>query len=194
MSSTLRGYDRHKTDFYVTPQEHVELFLNKFKDNHLELDLSQQSFLDPCSGGDSKHDASYVKVLTDMFDPDVLTSVDIRKDSHAQLKLDFLKSTSKDICTHDIVISNPPFKYAKEFITKSLEYVHNGGYVIMLLRLNFLGSKGRFEFFKDNMPTEIYVHHQRMSFTDDGGTDSIEYAHFVWKKGTSCNDSKLFLI
>ncbi len=42
--------------------------------------------------------------------------------------------------------------------------------------------------------TDFYVHHQRMSFTDDGGTDSIEYAHFVWKKGTSSNDSKLFLI
>ena len=32
------------------------------------------------------------------------------------------------------------------------------------------------------MPKYIFVHHQRMSFTEDKKTDSIEYAHFVWQK------------
>ncbi len=52
----------------------------------------------------------------------------------------------------------------------------------MLLRLNFLGSISRFEFFKKYMPKYIYVHHKRIAFTDNGKTDSIEYAHFVWHK------------
>lgn len=43
------------------------------------------------------------------------------------------------------------------------------------------------------MPHEIYVHSKRMSFTKNGGTDSVEYAHFVWKKGSKSN-TKLFLL
>lgn len=53
----------------------------------------------------------------------------------------------------------------------------------MLLRLNFLGSKQRKEFWDKFPPKWIYVHHKRMSFTDNGATDSIEYAHFVWRVG-----------
>ena len=33
------------------------------------------------------------------------------------------------------------------------------------------------------MPKYCFVHHRRISFTDDRKTDSIEYAHFVWQKG-----------
>ena len=30
MSSTNRGHNRHKSDYYVTPQDQIELFLNEF--------------------------------------------------------------------------------------------------------------------------------------------------------------------
>ena len=72
--------------------------------------------------------------------------------------------------------------------------VADGGYVAMLLRLNFWGSKARQDFFKNNMPKYCYIHPRRMSFTEDGKTDSIEYAHFVWQKGnnpTFCKTSLL---
>lgn len=46
----------------------------------------------------------------------------------------------------------------------------------------------------DNMPKYCYVHHKRMGFTDDGKTDSIEYAHFVWQKGVSWAYTRLYLI
>ncbi|HBF3986180.1 TPA: hypothetical protein KOD80_004273 [Clostridioides difficile] len=41
------------------------------------------------------------------------------------------------------------------------------------------------------MPKYIFVHNRRMSFTDDGKTDSIEYAHFVWQKGYNPKFSQL---
>ena len=33
------------------------------------------------------------------------------------------------------------------------------------------------------MPKYVFVHNRRMSFAEDGKTDSIEYMHAVWQKG-----------
>src|SRR6185436_12119156 len=83
----------------------------------------------------------------------------------------------------NIIITNPPFNLAQEIIEKALADVADDGLVIMLLRLNFFGSKGRAEFWKKHMPIKTFVHSQRMKFTNTGGTDSIEYMHCVWLKG-----------
>lgn len=40
----------------------------------------------------------------------------------------------------------------------------------------------------------IYVSHKRMSFTDDGKTDSIAYAHYIWKKGYKTDYAKIKVI
>ena len=185
MSSTNRknAKERHKSDYYVTPQKCIKDFLDAFLEDKKSLSLDELLILDPCAGGDSQHPMSYPEVLIRDFGvkPLYLTTVDIREDSLAQWKGDFLRGSSG--LDYDLIITNPPFNLAKEFITKSLEYVPDGGYVIMLLRLNFLGSKARKQFLIDHMPKYIYVHNRRMSFTDDGKTDSIEYMHAVWEKG-----------
>lgn len=69
-----------------------------------------------------------------------------------------------------------------------------GGYVVMLLRLNFFGSKARKKFLQDTMPISAYVHNRRMSFTSDGKTDSIEYMHAIWKKDKGTEFTKLKII
>jgi hypothetical protein len=81
-----------------------------------------------------------------------------------------------------------------EFIKKSLDDVADDGYVMMLLRLNFLETKARKEFFDNYMPTWIFVHHKRMSFVDKGGTDSVAYCHMVWKKNDYPKFAKIRVI
>jgi len=49
----------------------------------------------------------------------------------------------------------------------------------MLLRLNYFGGKKRKKFWDENMPKYVFVHNRRMSFAEDGKTDSIEYMHAV---------------
>jgi hypothetical protein len=66
-----------------------------------------------------------------------------------------------------------------EFIRRSLEL--NTRYVVMLQRLNYIGTETRFPFMKMN-PPDIYVLPNRPSFKSTGETDSIEYAWFVWDK------------
>lgn len=187
MSSTNRGYDRHVSDYYITPINEIKKFWEEFKAHH---DISNINYvLDPSAGGDNEHPMSYPEALKDeKFE---LVTMDIRQDSLAILKGDYLET--KFSKPFDMIFTNPPFCMSLEFLQKALDDVKDDGYVIMLLRLNFLGSGKRNKWLKENMPYEIYVHSKRISFTDDGKTDSIEYAHFVWKKG--CKDTtKLYLL
>ena len=189
MSSTLRGYNRHKSDYYITPKNDIKLFLNRFLEKN-KIDLERINILDPCAGGDKKNEMSYPSILK-MYNPISIKTIDIREDSRAELIADFLKVEPKQ--KFDLIITNPPFGIAQEIIEHSFNFVNNSGYIVILQRLNFLGSKKRFAFWEKNKPYQIYVHHKRMSFTENGATDSIEYAHFVWKKGFS-GDTTLHLI
>lgn len=131
--------------------------------------------------------------------------MDIRQDSRAEIKADYL-STSLNY-NPDIIITNPPFNIALDIIKRALQDVKAGGYVIMLLRLNFFGSKDRKDFFDNFMPKYCYVHHKRISFIPkhvndqrkkEGlktlTADSIEYAHFVWRKEEKVEFTKLKVI
>lgn len=179
MSSTNRWWDRHASDYYVTPQKPVREFLQEFiKAERLQID-SRLEILDPCAWWDNKHEMTYPSVILDLCNVSV-TTMDIREDSKATQKGDFLKSTR---CNYDMVISNPPFSHAIEFIQKGLEVVRDWWYVVYLLRLNFLEWLKRKAFYDKHAPKYIFVHHKRMSFTDDWKTDSVAYAHFVRQKG-----------
>lgn len=78
--------------------------------------------------------------------------------------------------TFDFIITNPPFSLAQGFVEKSLSLANC---TIMLLRLNFLASKSRKEFWEKHPPTAIHVLTKRPSFTGKG-TDATDYAWFVW--------------
>jgi len=196
MSSTNRSdaRDSHIADYYITPQKPIEAFLTEFfKDEWIDLSSQSHRILDPCAGGDKENDMSYPAVLFKMWAGyySIITN-DIREDSPAQTHVDFLEIQHD--YTFDIVITNPPFNIAQQIIEKSLSVVKEWGYVIMLLRLNYIGSKAREEFWKKNKPYAIYAHNKRMSFTSDWKTDSIEYAHFIFRKGYNPDTAKFKIL
>ena len=207
MSSTNRGYERHTVDYYVTPHQPIKNFLSAFLVEENIDRPDRLSWLDPCCGGDEFNEASYLSVIQKEFDPKSICGIDIREDSKADIITDYLTCEVENMSKHDIIISNPPFYLAQEFIEKSLDFVEDGGYVIMLLRLNFFGSVKRKPFFDQNMPEYCFIHHKRINFIPDSikkkmilegvkppTGDSIEYAHFVWKKGVKNSFTKTFLI
>ena len=184
MSSTNRGYDRHKCDYYRTPTKDIKDFLNAWL-----VDLQAQghwlgerpdraAWFDPCAGGDAAHSMPYPSVIREAFGPEVLDTLDIRDDSPADMHGNILEFITP-LKDYDVIITNPPFDQAEAIVSHVLARARVGAKVVMLLRLNFLGSKGRMAFFRNHMSTDIYVHPHRMSFTENGITDSVEYAHFV---------------
>jgi len=88
---------------------------------------------------------------------------------------------------YDVIMTNPPYTYAQEFIEKSLRQVREGGYVVMLLRLSFLESMKRREFFKCTGLYHLYVSCRRISMYPYGKPQAtagfVSYAWYVWKIG-----------
>jgi hypothetical protein len=192
MSSTNRSKarDQHISDYYITPIDEIKTFLKHFNQ---EEDLFKKGpILDPCAGGDNENQMSYPAALIESgYNGKEIFTIDIREDSLAEIKEDYLDQPPGDF---EIIITNPPFLIAIDVIEKALRDVKENGFVIMLLRLNFLGSKQRKAFWEEHPAKYIFVHHKRMSFRADNKTDSIEYAHFVWQKGHRPEYAKIKII
>ena len=104
--------------------------------------------------------------------------------------IDFLTVKKEDI-DHDFsrdIITNPPYKYAKEFVGKALEISMDSTKVAMLLKLTFLEGKARKKLFEIAPPKRIYVFSSRVKCAKNGefeniGSSAVAYAWYVWEKG-----------
>lgn len=195
MSSTARGGQREISDYYVTPVAEVTRFLKAWAQDE-KLDGIKRIF-DPCAGGtlvDGKITVpmSYPAAISTAHFPAMerVETMDIRGDSPAEIIRDYLFSQPAEM--PDLIITNPPFSIAVEITEKALREVAEGGFVVMLQRLNWYGSEKRQAFWRAQMPKFCYIHSERMGFRkhltelpikERNATESIEYAHFVWQKG-----------
>lgn len=108
-------------------------------------------------------------------------------------KTDFLQVKKEDLkadVSHDI-ITNPPYKYAKEFVEHALDISTNGTKVAMFLKLTFLESKTRKKLFQKYPPKAVYVSSSRLQCAKNGDFEkygkgvgtAVAYAWYVWEKG-----------
>lgn len=153
-----------KHDFYPTPNSAVELLLKNIK--------LKKAILEPCNGLNNISD------IVKKYYSNVYT-LDINPEAKADEYCDFLEFNDKRF---NIIITNPPFKgnYNAEFIKHALSLLPTNGLAIFLLKLVYIESKKRYQFFIDNPPLKILVHSERLNFY--GGT-GVTYAWFIWKKG-----------
>jgi hypothetical protein len=138
VSATNRGAIRNANDFYPTPAPAIDALLSV-------LDLSRgPSFLEPCKGDGAICDRIpvYPKYACEITEG-----------------RDYFKY--KPHGPFDLIITNPPFSQALEFLQKSLA---EADCVIYLLRLNFLGSRQRRQFWRDNPPTHLLALAERPVF------------------------------
>ena len=186
MSSTNRGTQRNADDYYVTPHWLIHDFIDAFaENNNFHFDKEEYPrVLDPSAGGCEQYPMSYPTVLEQ--EGFFVESWDIREDSRANLKgVNFLNVPSYESRKYDMIITNPPFNQAQAFTEHALEMVCEGGLVIMLQRLNWLGSQKRKPMWQKLPLAAVYVHSKRPGFDPQkpSKTDSTEYAHFVFCKG-----------
>lgn len=191
-----------EADFYPTPADIPLRFFNAFNERtgaftRLLKHAPSDWFLDPCAGGDRTvgklAKMPYVFAAMGMNIPyERIVACDLREESPAQFNgTNYLTTPVSQFIPKRgmsqqpyIIASNPPFSLAQEFVDKALGDVCEYGYVALLLRLNFLGSLARAEWWQ-GMPIKpqwIFIESKRPSFSGDGKTDATEYAHFVWWK------------
>tara|TARA_B100000519_G_C14235480_1_gene434530 strand:+ start:930 stop:1523 length:594 start_codon:yes stop_codon:yes gene_type:complete len=112
-------------------------------------------------------------------------SSDIINRGYGEIK-DFLCITNQE--WEGDIITNPPYKYAYEFIDKSLKVIPKGYKVAMFLKVLFLEGQKRKKFFNHNPPKVVYVYSKRQMCAKNGEfekykSNAIAYAWYVWEKG-----------
>lgn len=93
---------------------------------------------------------------------------------------DFFKPTKR---TADLIVTNPPFRLAREFVDVALE---RAPVVMMLLRLAFLEGGARMPWFQNGSLARVHVSSRRLPMMHrDGWTgpkagSAVAHAWFVW--------------
>jgi hypothetical protein len=137
--------------------------------------LAPQTILEPACGSDQ----AIVKILKRAFPKAEVVASDIVPPWNC----DFLTMEPDPI--FDVIISNPPFYVSEQFIRHAMGFRRNRerSSVIMLNRINFLGSKARAKWLRE-WPPSIYVTPRRPSFGlnkhGKPGTDATEFAWMCW--------------
>lgn len=165
---------RQKDDYYATEPKAAELLLE------VEPDLDN---IWECACGEGHlakifDKAGKLQAATDLFYRGYGSSV----------SYNFLKPALMDKDYNGDIVTNPPYKYAKEFVETALELVSYKRKVCMFLKLTFLEGKARKELFKKYPPKVIYVCSGRIPCAKNGDFDkypssAVAYAWFVWEKG-----------
>lgn len=169
MSSTHRCQRPRDPDFYPTPAWCVHRLLEA-------VALPDGWWLEPAVG-----DGAIVQAVDSRIGCTPRCkwkTFDIRQTEAAMYVRDFLAMDPPEDPMFDGIITNPPYNQALEFVRLSIKW---SPIVVMLLRLNWIASQKRHAFIREH-PPDVYVLPNRPSFTGRG-TDSIEYAWFVWGQG-----------
>lgn len=90
-----------------------------------------------------------------------------------------------DVEKPDWIITNPPFRLAKEFAERALQEAQVG--VALLLRSVFIESEDRYHFFEKHPLTLVAPFAERVAMTkgrwDPKASTATSYAWFVWIRG-----------
>lgn len=176
LSGTSVSRDRVENDYYATPTESTKALLNE--ENFVG------NILEPCCG-----EGHISKVLKE-YGYDVISN-DLVDRGYGEYNQDYLTSTNLKA---DNVITNPPFKYAKEFVEKSLQ--DTTGKVAMFCKIQLLEGVSRKELFENTPLKTVYVFSKRQnplrngSPVDENGkkwSSTMCFAWFVWEHGYEGN-------
>ena len=110
-------------------------------------------------------------------------ATDLIDRNYGEYGIDFLKTNLE---FKGDILTNPPYKYAQEFVEHSLELINDGSKVIMFLKLTFLEGQQRRRLFDTMQLKKIYVFSKRQQCAKNGvftGSSAVAYAWFVWVKG-----------
>lgn len=164
-----RNRDAQEHDYYATDPRAVELLL--------ENETFTGPVWEPACG-----EGHISKVL--QAHGLLVNSTDLIDRGYGAGVIDFLTHQGGGYCTN--IITNPPYKFAKEFVEKALDVIAPGYKVAMFLKLTFLEGQGRRELFRNHPPAAVYVSSARLECGKNGeftGSSAVAYCWIVWQKG-----------
>lgn len=174
-ASNHKDGERESNDFYATDPHCLEIFLDKINKDGIELHKN----IWECACG-----AGHLSEVLKSQEYDV-KSTDLIDRGYGNSGVDFLLFEGE---WHGDLLTNPPYRYAKEFVEKGLDIIPNGFYVIMLLKVQFLEGQDRKKMFEKTPPKYVYVNSARQTCYINGDmskklSSASCYCWFVWEKG-----------
>lgn len=168
--------DREENDYYATDPIAIDLLLQ-------QEDISYYIWEPACGEG-------HMSSRLEMFGKNV-KSTDLIDRGYGYV-MDFFTFTGEFLGD---IITNPPYKCAKDFILHALSIVPDGRKICMFLKVQFMEGKGRKPLFEQHPPKVIYVSSSRINCAKNGnfeglrtsGGSPIPYAWYVWEKGYQGN-------
>ena len=170
-------HERENDDYYATDPKALELFLKKIDKDGIKL----HNNIWECACGEG-----HLSKVLESKGYDVI-STDLINRGYGNGIVDFLMFESIILYAGDI-LTNPPYKYAKEFVETALELQEEGYYTIMFLKIQFLEGQSRRKLFEKYPPKYIYVNSARQTCYINGDmskkmSSATCYCWFVWEKG-----------
>lgn len=185
LAGTSLTRDRIENDFYATDPKSLEMLLDRLKEDNFNLHTN----IWECACGKGH----LSKVLENKGYKVLSTDLIYRGYGLVDEYTDFINGKYYTHTKFDgDILTNPPYKYAKEFVETALNKIEYGNYVIMFLKIQFLEGKARREMFKRYPPKYIYVFSERQnplrngSALDEKGkkwSSTMCFAWFIWEKG-----------
>lgn len=183
-----RQHERQKDDHYTTPAWCVQALLGA-------TDLRGDCALDPAAGN-----GGIGTVYLDRFPRCALAEIEIDAERAQRVNAPYgtqrrcVQGTFLDIKPDtlprfDVIITNPPYSQAFEFLVHARECAGDKTKIAFLLRLGFLASQRRVAVLSTWAP-DVYVLARRPSFAH-GRTDSTDYAWFVWEGTQARSEGKV---
>lgn len=170
--------ERQNNDYYATDPKALEIFLKKIKEDDIKLHNS----IWECACGEGHLSKVLEREGYNVWSTDLIDR------GYGKGNTDFLEGIFDE--WHGDILTNPPYKYAKEFVEKALDITRNGAYTIMFLKIQFLEGQARKEMFKKYPPKYIYVNSARQLCAMNGEFEKYKatalcYCWFIWEKGFS---------
>ena len=160
---------RHEHDYYATAPEAIDA-LNKI------LPLDNLKIWEPACGGG--HLSNRMKKFNA-----IVYSTDLYDRGYGDSGIDFF---STEELLAPVIVTNPPYKYAREFVEHSLNL--GADKVAMFLKLTFLEGQKRRELFEKYPPKTVAVFSKRIQVAINGDPEMFAkssaacYAWFIWEK------------
>jgi len=171
-ASNLSKKDRVENDYYATPPKALDPVYE-----YLNYDIP----IWECCCGEGSLSKRLKELGYELRESDI-----VKRDYHCEVK-DFLFFNDEPWVGD--ILTNPPYRYAKEFAEKSLELLSEGRFLLLYLRVQFLESQKRRPLFDTQPPKEMLVYSKRTPQCARGGDfskptgNATMYCWFIWKKG-----------
>lgn len=175
-ASNHSSKEREQNDFYATDPKALEIFLDKLNED--KIYLHKNIWECACGKGHLSKvlkQRGYEVYSTDLIDRGFNDDT-----------FDFLTRENANYSCD--ILTNPPYKHAKEFVEKALEIQADGYFTIMFLKIQFLEGQARKKLFEIYSPKYVYVNSKRQTCYINGNmrkkmSSAACYCWFVWAKG-----------